>query len=227
MTYELWISQDNDRLRLPVLPIDTGLQVDAPSSNESHRVSKLGEITVLQDPDARVFTFRSFFPAKYGPYCAYRNIPKPWQTIKKLERWKDSGTPVRFVFTGNINELVSIEGLTYYEQGGEVGDVYYEITLKVYRQISVRQVSHKPAPRPSKPPAPKPKKAASKPAPRSHTVKRGDTLWALAGKYYGKNTDWRKIWNVKSNKDMMIKRDKRNLRQPGHWIFPGQKLLIP
>lgn len=229
MTYEIWISQGKDRLRLPVLPIESGLQIEAPTSNESHKVSKLGEITVLQDPDARKFSFRSFFPAKYGPYCEYRIIPKPWKTIKRLEKWKDSGSPVRFIFTGNINELVSIESLSYFEHGGEVGDIYFDIVLKEYQQISVRQVKHKPAPRPKPPPKPKPKKkkATSKPAPRTHTVKRGDTLWALAGRYYGNNLQWRKIWNQPANRKMMIARDKRNLRMPGHWIFPGQKLIIP
>jgi len=27
-----------------------------------------------------------------------------------------------------------------------------------------------------------------------YTVKKGDTLWDLAGKYLGKNTDWPKIF---------------------------------
>jgi hypothetical protein len=75
-----------------------------------------------------------------------------------------------------------------------------------------------------KPPSPKPK---PKPAPKDsyHTVKSGDTLWALAGKYYSKNTDWRKIWEA--NKSMLIARDKRNAYMQGHWIYPGQKLRIP
>ncbi|MCY9218931.1 LysM peptidoglycan-binding domain-containing protein, partial [Bacillus haynesii] len=45
------------------------------------------------------------------------------------------------------------------------------------------------------------------------------------GRFYGNSLQWRKIWNA--NKTAMIKRSKRNIRQPGHWIFPGQKLKIP
>lgn len=58
-----------------------------------------------------------------------------------------------------------------------------------------------------------------------YVVKGGDTLWAIAGAKYGQNTAWRKIWEA--NKDMLIKRDKRNANDHGHWIFPGQSLRIP
>lgn len=70
-----------------------------------------------------------------------------------------------------------------------------------------------------------------KPAPgveikEHYTVVSGDTLWAIAGKFYnGRNTDWRKIWEA--NKEMLIERDKRNATNHGHWIYPGQKLRIP
>ena len=224
MTYEIWLSQGKERLRLPVLPIDSGLSIDNPTSNESHKVSKLGEVTVLQDPDSKIFAFSSIFPLNYGPYCEYRKIPKPQNTVKLVEKWQSNGLPIRFILAGKVNKLVSIESFHYREQGGSVGDLYYDITLKEYRQISVRQVTHKPAPRPSPPAKPKTK---AKPSVKTHTVKKGDTLWALAGKYYKNSTQWRKIWNVKANKDMMVKRDKRNLKQPGHWLHIGQKIIIP
>jgi len=41
----------------------------------------------------------------------------------------------------------------------------------------------------------------------------------------GNGAEWKKIWNA--NKTMLIKRDKRNIKQPGHWIYPGQILRIP
>jgi nucleoid-associated protein YgaU len=78
---------------------------------------------------------------------------------------------------------------------------------------------------PAKPPEPK-KETPTKPKDESYTVKKGDTLWAIAGRFYkGKNTDWRRIWEA--NKDMLIKRDRRNASDHGHWIYPGQKLRIP
>ena len=76
-------------------------------------------------------------------------------------------------------------------------------------------------------PEPKPKKKAttSKPKPTFYTVKKGDTLPSIAKAEYGDSTKWRKIWEA--NKTMLIKRDKRNAKDNGHWIYPGQKLEIP
>lgn len=58
-----------------------------------------------------------------------------------------------------------------------------------------------------------------------YTVKRGDTLWAIAKVKYGNPQKWTTIWEA--NKTMLIKRDKRNAKDHGHWIYPGMKLIIP
>lgn len=51
---------------------------------------------------------------------------------------------------------------------------------------------------------------------KTHTVKKGDTLWAISKKYYGKGSDYPKIFNA--NKD--------KLKDPNK-IYPGQVLTIP
>lgn len=60
---------------------------------------------------------------------------------------------------------------------------------------------------------------ADGPAPatqRMHVVEKGDTLSAISKKYYGKSSDYMKIFNA--NKDV--------LKDPDH-IYPGQNLRIP
>jgi len=57
------------------------------------------------------------------------------------------------------------------------------------------------------------KKSTSK---KYHTVKKGDCLWNIAKKYYGKGSDWKKIYNA--NKDL--------IKNP-NLIYPNQKLVIP
>ena len=51
-------------------------------------------------------------------------------------------------------------------------------------------------------------------APNVYVVKRGDTLWAIAGKFLSKHWRWPEIWA--SNK---------HVKNP-HWIYPGDKLLL-
>ncbi len=110
----------------------------------------------------------------------------------------------------------SIESLKYSEGDNEIGDRDFDIVLKEYKTASPRKIKQKKKTKAKRP---------SKSSPKTYTVKKGDTLWDIAGRFYGKSTQWRKIWNA--NKTAMIKRSKRNIRQPGHWIFPGQKLKIP
>jgi len=222
--YEFWIStNDNrERLRLPVLP--TSLGITNGSKNENIDISNLGEITILQDPTAKMFQFSSFFPAHLSPLVEYGNPPKPWDIINRIEKWKNSKEPLRFLVTGtSINIPVSVDSFNYREEGGAVGDIRYDIALKEYKFTTVRKIKVKI----DKPTPPKKTRPAVKPKGKTYKVKSGDTLWAISRKYYGNGAQWSKIWNVKSNKDMLIKRDKRNRKDPGHWIYPGQVLKIP
>ncbi|KQC12173.1 MAG: hypothetical protein APR63_03340 [Desulfuromonas sp. SDB] len=52
--------------------------------------------------------------------------------------------------------------------------------------------------------------------PRHHIVSPGDCLWYLANYYLGNPYQWPVIWEA--NRDI--------IRDP-HWIYPGQKLIIP
>ncbi len=61
-----------------------------------------------------------------------------------------------------------------------------------------------------------PPPAPTQPARKTHTVKAGETLSAIAEKYYGSATRYMKIFDA--NKD--------KLKDPNR-IFPGQELVIP
>lgn len=81
-------------------------------------------------------------------------------------------------------------------------------------------------------PAP-PRPALAAPAPssapspqRTHTVRGGDTLSALAARYYGSWTLWRRIYTANAAKIDGIARS-RGKAPGGHWIFPGTVLVIP
>ena len=65
----------------------------------------------------------------------------------------------------------------------------------------------------------------------THTVVEGDTLWAIAKNLYGDGRLWRRIFDANSS---VITADAQRLvperfdpADPGHWIFPGQTLVVP
>ena len=113
-----------------------------------------------------------------------------------------------------INFTCSIENFSHREGEKDIGDRDFDLTLKEYQTASPRKIKQKE----------NEEKRPSKPAPKCTPSKR---RYALAHRrpFYGNSQEWRKIWNA--NKQAMIKRSKRNIKQPGHWIFPGQKLKIP
>ncbi|MCY8242606.1 LysM peptidoglycan-binding domain-containing protein [Bacillus haynesii] len=213
--YEFWLSQGKEKLRFPVLP--EKIDVTNNTANENVQVAKFGELTFINDPNAKTISFSSYFPKKYSPLAEYKGFPSPENAIATIERWMKNKKPVRFLVTGTkINLNCSIDAFAHHEGQKDIGDRDFDITLKEYKTASPRKIKQKKKTK---------KKRPSKAAPKVYTVKKGDTLWHIAGRFYGNSLQWRKIWNA--NKTAMIKRSKRNIRQPGHWIFPGQKLKIP
>jgi len=51
-------------------------------------------------------------------------------------------------------------------------------------------------------------------APELHTVKRGETLWGIAGRYYGNAYAWPRIWSYNTQ-----------IQNP-HWLYPGDHLRL-
>ena len=63
---------------------------------------------------------------------------------------------------------------------------------------------------------------------KKYTIKKGDTLWGIAKKYYGKGSSWTKIYNKnKSTIEKAAKNHGKKSSSNGHWIYPGTKIVIP
>ncbi|WP_435170352.1 LysM peptidoglycan-binding domain-containing protein [Paenibacillus glycanilyticus] len=216
MPVEFWFTYNNgaESLWLPVNPSE--LKVTAGSANETVTVQGLGQVTVIQDPVLKTYEFSSHFPQHYGPYCAYKDIPPPKKCVDQLETWKFSGFPVQFVIINpegqKLTVAVTIESLSYREIAGDIGSIYYELSLREFKYTKPRAIEtkeengQKVAEISSKGQRPN---QTVKPA--SYTVKKGDTLWAI---------------------DRMVgvpyeKIAAANGIKPPYTIYPNQVLVIP
>lgn len=144
MSKEVWLTYHNggESLKFPVNPEE--LSIGSGSKNETFDVANLGEVTVIQAPGAKTYSFSSIFPATAGPYLSIREdaLEAPYDYVDKIEAWKSGDEPVRFIVTDtNVNTLCSIEDFSYSEKGGDVDTVYYSLSLKEYKIITPRQMN--------------------------------------------------------------------------------------
>lgn len=206
---EIWLSMNDDKLRLPVLPSTIGVEVE--QNNQTVNINELGDITLIGKTGLQSMELNTFFPNQQYSFVEYAEPPKPYDAVEKINTWRTSSEPIRLIVTTTgINLLMAIGKFTHRERDGS-GDVYYSLSLQEYKPPKTKQVAKAKVPKPRRPV--KPKKKATK----TYVVKRGDTLWAISKRHYGNGNQWRKIYN----------RNKGVIGSNPNLIYPGQKYVIP
>lgn len=214
--YQIWLTAngEKEKLMLPVNP--ESFSVKCGSDNDSVNVVGLGEITIIQGRPALQISFASFFPASYFPGCKVRSPTAPLTLIQKIKEWQSGDKPVHLIVTQcGVDMYCTIEDFPHNENGGDVGTYHYSLTLKEYREVTVRQIDV------SGGIASIPKSSSSRvdnrTNPGTHTVVKGDCLWKIAKKYYGDGAQYKKIYNA----------NKAVIGGDPNLIYPGQVLTIP
>lgn len=214
--YQIWLTAngEKEKLMLPVNPAT--FSVKCGSNNDKVNIVGLGEITIMQGRPALQITFSSFFPAAYFPGCKVQNPTAPLTIIEQIKKWKDSDKPIHLIATQcGINMYCTIEDFPHSESGGDVGTYAYTLTLKEYRDVSVRQImitdNQITLPKPTDP------RVDNTVNPKTYTVVYGDSLWKLAKRFYGDGALYTKIYNA----------NKALIGGNPHLIYPGQVLTIP
>lgn len=215
-SYQMYVKQNYDSFRFPVLP--EKVSVSYGSSNDKLKVCGVGEVTIIQDSDAAILKFESFFPAKYFSGCDYKNIPDPKTAVKKLKDMRDSRKPIRYTITGGlgVSMYCTIEDFETWEEGGDVGTIYFSIKLKEYRETKIRQIKVNVSTKKAKISSTS-SRTDPTPSAKTYTVVRGDCLWNIAKKFYGSGAKYTIIYNANRG----VIGGNPNL------IYPGQVLTIP
>lgn len=217
--YAIFFDYKNKTYRLPVNPEE--IKTSSTLAVQKYEVLKLGQIAVPTHLELKEFSFECELPKEAYSYVETSGRFKDSDYYLNLfENWRKNLDPVRFIASNgigdDINTLVIIESLDVAEKAGEEGDKYVSFSLLEYREYgkksAVVEVSSKiyAAKKVETIVVTNPKSTGS------YTVKSGDTLWAIAKKYYGNGAQYPKI--VSANKD--------KIKNPS-LIYPGQILTIP
>lgn len=219
--YQMFLVMGSREIEIPVLP--EKLAISSPGQNETVNVLGLGEVNKLRKKGLREVSFESFFPAHATPYVTGK-LTTPIAIIKALQAFRDERTPIRLLLLGSdldINMQMAVEELSYEERAGEVGDIYYSITLKEWRQYSAAKLT---LPKGKGKVAISSAKRGGKPPPaKTHKVVKGESMWSICKKRYGDGSKYPQLYA--KNKVTLDKRNK-GTGLPKYTIYPGQVLQL-
>ena len=210
MDYYLSFNNNEERLRLPVIP--SSFEVSIPHQNTTVNITNLGEINLIGKTGLATMTIESFFPRQQYSFCLHKDFPQPYECIKMLLKWKESRRPIRVIVTETpINYAMAIESITYSEADG-TGDVYFILELKEYKFIKASNVPTTITANGTTLKVPETKREV-KSTPNEYVVKKGDTLWGIAKKVTGEGSNYKAIAK------------KNNIKNPDS-LKVGQRLVI-
>ncbi len=209
---QIWLTANASKVRvqLPVLPESISFQKS--NKNNTFMLAESGEVATIGGEGLTKISFSSFFPATRFQGVKTKKFLSPKELVEKIERMQHDKAPIKLTITGlNISMYVMIDSFKKTEKGGDVGTIYYSLSLKEYKKAKIRKMEMK---KKKAVVVKKTDRVDTKATGKTYTVVKGDCLY-LIGKRYGMN--WKKIYNANRN----VVGANPNI------IYPGQKLIIP
>jgi hypothetical protein len=213
---EIYLGTDTDKIRFPVVPSSIG--VSRSNNIDTQSVLKLGEVPIFNGTSLKTIELTSFFPNQEYSFCDYTGFMKPYEFSEKIQRWMYQGTPVRIIITDSpTNMQCLIQQFDTVEQDG-TRDLYFTLNLLEYRPIEIPIVKIDTNTSNASNNTTRPTEQVNNTTQKIHKVVKGDSLWAIAQKYYGKGSLYPKI--KEANKSKYPSLAKNNI------IYPNWELII-
>lgn len=181
-TVLLWHNNGAERIYLAVNPAE--IRVSRPNENRVVSLAMGGTANIWGGRGLREVTLTTFLPAESSPFYTGTS---PDAILAALRRWQDSGDPIRLILSGSdINDAFLIEDLTELLREGDQ-DVGITLSLREYKFKSALAALAGAASLSAD------KREDERVLPHTYTVVKGDTLWAIASRFYGDGTRWREL----------------------------------
>lgn len=212
----------NRQIRIPWLPEEIEYRSGG-TTVATYDIMNRGEVVVPTGTGLAVISWTSEFPGlRRTDMGLLRGTYQPPEYYHKiLEDWRAKGTILTVLVTGYpINKDVILTDYSATPTGG-FGDMEYEVEFTEYRELTVTKKTAQKTANTTTTKRPAKKTTA-------YTIKKGDTLWAIAKKFLGSGNKWKTIYNAnKSIIESTAKKHGKKSSSNGHWIYPGCKISIP
>lgn len=142
--YRMYISEGKMVYQLPINP--ETFKTNCGSNNDIYNVLGQGDVVRPRLPKLREWSWDGLFMSDaFDPLNIPGLIFPPMIYVTAIERIQKSKKPVKFMqntvdLVGSFfgaNTKVVVEDFRYEERGGEVGDIYYSIVLKEYKEFGM------------------------------------------------------------------------------------------
>jgi len=199
--------KSGQQLVMPVTPSEWAVEIGR--AVEQLDMAQTGQIN-LPGLESLFNERREFLlPAGTRNYTAPGYAGDPFQVVDTLTGWSKAGTPLRLIASGTPLNVPVLLGPVRYGQRDGTGDVYATLVMRQYRELAAETVEDT-----STQNEPRAAPEDTSPAQESHTVVKGDTLWAICKKQYGDGSLAYKLAEVNGIKNANL-------------IFPGQVVNLP
>lgn len=130
--------RNDQKVYLPVNP--PKLEVHSPGKNDTLNIVNLGDTSILKTPGLKQISFETFIPTQNSGSYVESDVPVYASEFYKnfFEAVMAQKEPINFVVTGlNVALKMSVEDFTYWWEGGDP-DMHFKISLKEYRQSTIK-----------------------------------------------------------------------------------------